>query len=244
MTQVFANLLNNAAKYTERGGEIRVRAEGRGNDVIVTIEDTGVGIAPEMLAQVFELFAQAGPVEGRHLGGFGIGLAVARRLVTEHGGEITAASDGLGRGSRFRVRLPRCVGSVGPRPSAPLIHRAPVQRRVLVVDDNEDSNSMLSALLEQLGHEVRTAGEGLHALEIAHEFQPQVVFLDLGLPGVSGYEVARRLRQTPTCATIPIYAVSGYARDKDRLEAMSAGFTEHFAKPIDLTKLEHLVERS
>lgn len=119
-----------------------------------------------------------------------------------------------------------------------------MQRRVLVVDDNEDSNRMLSALLQELGHEVRTAGEGLHALEIAHEFKPHVVFLDLGLPGISGYEAARRLRQTPTCATIPIYAISGYARDKDRLEAMSAGFTGHFAKPIDLEEFEHLVERS
>ena len=243
MTQVFANLLNNAAKYTEVGGEIRVRAEGKDDEVDVTIEDTGVGIAPDTLPQLFELFTQAGPVEGRYLGGFGIGLAVARRLVTEHGGEITAASDGLGRGSRFRVRLPRSVGSVSLRPSAPAVRRAPVPRRVLVVDDNEDSNRMLSGLLEEFGHEVRTAGDGLHALEIAHEFRPQVVFLDLGLPGISGYEVARRLRQTPTCATIPIYAISGYARDKDRLEAMNAGFTEHFAKPIDLTKFEDLVER-
>jgi CheY-like chemotaxis protein len=246
MTQVFSNLLNNAAKYTDGGGEIRVRAGGGPGDVFVAIEDTGLGIEPGMLKSVFELFTQGLQSRERALGGFGVGLAVAKRLVTAHGGTITAESAGPGLGSRFTVRLPRAVVADEVSDAAPshAAAHAPVRRRVLIVDDNEDSREMVATLLAQLGHEVRTAPDGGRALEIAQEFSPDIAFLDIGLPGMTGYVLAQRLRQTPACAAIPIIAISGYARDADRQEAIAAGFTEHFAKPIDPARLEELVEHA
>jgi PAS domain S-box-containing protein len=248
MAQVFVNLLNNAAKYTDAGGEIRVRAVGDDDEVDVTIEDTGMGIAPEVLPQVFELFTQGAQTMDRQLGGLGIGLAVARRLVREHGGEISAESKGLGQGSRFTVRLPRSVGTtarVSERPersSSPL--RQAVCRRVLIVDDNHDSNELMRMFLEELGHEVHIAFDGPHGLELAHQIKPDIAFLDLGLPGMDGFELARRMRQIPACATIPLVAVSGYATARDRAATKSAGFTAHVAKPFDPTSLEDVVNQA
>jgi CheY-like chemotaxis protein len=170
---------------------------------------------------------------------------VAKKLVTEHGGEIRAESAGLGRGSRFIVTLPSSQAPVdAPSPLEPSAHLAPVRRRVLVVDDNTDSAEMIQELLSQLGHETRIAMDGPEALRVASAFRPDIAFLDIGLPGMNGFELARRLRQLTPCATIPIIAVSGYARAVDRREALSAGFTDHFAKPIDLARLQSLVERA
>jgi PAS domain S-box-containing protein len=245
MTQVFANLLNNAAKYTEQGGEIRVRAVGYDDEVDVIIEDTGIGIPAELMPRLFELFTQGKNGLDRQLGGLGIGLAVAKQLVGAHGGEIRAESEGMGRGSRFTVRLPRAAAVTAIERAGhptPALRAPPVRRRVLIVDDNEDSTELMSMLLKELGHETRVAFDGPHALEVAHEFKPQIAFLDVGLPGMNGYELARRLRQIPACASIPIVAISGYAREGDRQDAMKAGFSAHFAKPIDLQCLEQMVQ--
>jgi PAS domain S-box-containing protein len=242
LTQVFGNVLNNAAKYTDKGGRITIRATGDEQWVTVTIEDSGMGIAPDLLPRVFELFTQAEQGLERSQGGLGVGLSVAKRLVEEHGGEIEATSEGLGRGSLFRVRLPRAAASQ-PEQRAASVTAAPrgTSRRVLAVDDNEDSVDMIRMFLESLGHEVRVAFDGPAALETATAFAPELVLLDIGLPGLSGYEVAERMRRIPSCARVPIIAMTGYARDADRAQAERAGFTSHLAKPISIDRLESLV---
>ncbi len=241
MTQVLVNLLNNAAKYTDPGGEIRVRAVGKDDEVEVTVEDTGIGIEPELLGHVFELFTQGRPAVKGAVGGFGIGLAVARRLVEAHGGTLTAHSAGAGKGSRFTVRLPREAVARVDSSSEIRVLSTGGPRRVLIVEDNEDSADMMRVLFEQLGHEVAVALDGPRGLELAHEFKPDIAFLDLGLPGMSGLELVGRMRKIPTCAEIPIVAVSGYTRDRDRQEAIRAGFSEHMAKPFDLSRLQQVV---
>ncbi len=247
MAQVFGNLLNNAAKYTDKGGTIRVRACAREDEdrVEVIIEDTGIGIAPQLMPRLFDLFVQGSQGIERHLGGLGIGLAVARRLVGGHGGEISAESEGPGRGSRFTVRLPRGHGLNAERPMdspPPSRKRSKVRRRVLLVDDNQDAVETMGFLLGELGHETRFALDGPEALQIVQEFKPDIVFLDIGLPGIDGFEVARRMREMPQCSEIPIIALSGYARDSDRQRALQAGFTGHLAKPVNLERIEGLVE--
>lgn len=245
MGQVFGNVLTNAAKYTDTNGEIRIRAMKRSAAIELTIEDTGVGIAPDVLPRVFDLFAQGKQGIERGLGGLGIGLAIAHHLVVEHGGEITAQSEGAGKGSRFTIRLPlaEAVGTSDQAPQSAL-RQGSARKRVLVVDDHQDSTELLQHVIEALGHEARVAFDGPHALEIAHEFSPDIVFLDIGLPGLSGYEVATRMRRIPACSEIPIVAVSGYARETDRRKAIEAGFSDHFAKPLDPAVLERLIEAS
>lgn len=243
MVQVFGSLLSNAAKYTDSGGEIRVGASSSGDRVEVTVADTGSGIAPELMPRIFELFTQGEQGIERQLGGLGIGLAIARRLVSAHQGQITAHSDGLGKGSCFTVRLPSVVRE-SPSVPAPIsqVRSTGPAKRVLIVDDNEDATEMLSALLQRRGHETRVALDGLHALEIAHDFRPNIVFLDIGLPRLDGFQVARRMRKIPACAAIPIVAVTGYARDSDRQRALQSGFSDHLVKPVDLAQLELAVE--
>ena len=232
LAQVFGNLLNNAAKYTEPGGEIRVQAVAREDIVEVTVKDTGLGIAPELMPRLFDLFAQGAQGIERQLGGLGIGLAIARRLVNGHGGEISAESDGPGRGSRFTVRLPRVEGLQVERPTTrpPPHKQAWLRRRVLLVDDNQDVGETMSILLGELGHETCFAPDGPRALWIAPDFKPDIVFLDIGLPDMDGFEVARRLRKIPACAKIPIIALSGYARETDRRRALDAGFSGHLLR--------------
>jgi PAS domain S-box-containing protein len=243
MTQVFGNMLNNAAKYTDTGGRIRISAVGTMDRVIVTIEDNGIGIASDLLPRVFELFTQAEQGIDRRQGGLGIGLAVAKRLIVAHGGDVMAESGGPGCGSRFVVSLPRVPGAaqIEETPQPKRVQGTP-SHRVLVVDDNSDGAEMLSVCLRHLGHEVRIALDGLEAVELAREFSPALVFLDLGLPGLSGYEVIERIRQLPTCAGVPVVAVTGYARDSDRARTLEAGFSAHMAKPIDVSRLGSIVE--
>ncbi len=248
ITQVFVNLLNNAAKYTDPGGQITVRASCTADCVEVVVEDDGMGIPPDVLPRIFDLFAQGAQTRERQLGGFGVGLAVAHRLVTDHGGEIAASSEGAGKGSRFTVRLPR---SAALAPEAPFLERPPspprahaLRRCVLVVDDNHDSGEMMSAFLAGLGHDVHVAHDGPGGIKLAHEVSPDIAFLDIGLPGMNGFELARRLREIPACAAIPIVAVSGYARDSDRKEALGAGFSAHYAKPLDPSTLEEVVAQA
>jgi PAS domain S-box-containing protein len=242
MAQVFGNILCNAAKFTPPGGRIHVSASATVDQVAVRIEDTGEGIAPELLGQIFEPFVQGEQGLDRKRGGLGIGLAIARKLVRAHQGEILAESLGRGRGSRLTVRLPRvAVASVSDRP---LPAPARAQRRILLIDDNVDFVEALRLLLEGLGHEAQAIFDGPSGVTAALAFRPDVVFLDIGLPDVSGYEMVGRLRRVAGCETIPIIAISGYARAADRALALEAGFTDHLAKPIDLTRIEKAISDS
>jgi PAS domain S-box-containing protein len=243
MAQVFGNVLNNAAKYTPSGGMIKLGAERRGDDIEVIIQDNGQGIAAEMLERVFDLFAQADPGLARTAGGLGIGLAVARRIVREHQGEIVAQSDGLGHGCRFVVRLPAVAAALACTPAGREAPATPsVKRRVLVADDNVDFVEMFKAVVEDWGHEVRAAHDGPQALRVCEEFEPEMVFLDIGLPGMDGYDVAQRMRTMAFGEKMRIVAVSGYTRETDRKRASSSGFSDYFAKPLDLSDIEKLLQ--
>jgi signal transduction histidine kinase/CheY-like chemotaxis protein len=239
LAQVVANLLNNAAKYTDERGRIVLSAAREGGEAVVRVRDTGVGIPAEMLPRVFDLFAQADRTLDRAQGGLGIGLTLVRRLVEMHGGTVEAHTEGPGKGSEFVVRLPALAGPPRGRPSGGgEIVAAATSRRVLVVDDNADSAEGLAVLLRLRGYEVRTAGDGESALAEAAAFRPGVVLLDLGLPGPDGYEVARRLRREPSAAGAVLVALTGYGQEEDRRHSREAGFDHHLVKPADLVEVE------
>ena len=236
ITQVFSNLLNNAAKYTPPGGSIAVIAERHGDTAVVRVRDTGVGIPPEQLPRLFEMFYQADPALDRQGGGLGIGLTLVHRLLEMHHGSVEAHSAGAGHGSEFVVRLPlaRVVARPSPEPELPAA--APPAAgglHLLVVDDNQDSADMLRALLEACGHTVSTTFDGLAALAIAEAERPEAILLDIGLLGLNGYEVCRRLRARPWCRDTLIVAQTGWGQEQDRERSREAGFNRHFTKPID-----------
>ena len=233
LSQIFSNILNNAVKYTEPGGSIRIAAGLAAGAVEVRVMDTGIGIAADKMPAVFEMFAQFDASPERTHGGLGVGLALARRLVQLHGGTITARSDGLGQGSEFTVRLPLATAPADAantevRPQGPA-----ESRRVLVVDDNRDFALSLSALLEFEGHDVRTTFEAMSAETVAAEFRPEIAFLDLGLPSVNGFELARRLRGQPGMNGMVLVAVTGWGKDEDRQRSRDAGFDLHLVKPVE-----------
>jgi CheY-like chemotaxis protein len=238
--QVFTNLLNNAAKYSEDGGRIEMAASESDGGVVVTVRDSGVGIAAEHLPRVFEMFAQIDSSAARRHGGLGIGLALARRLAEMHGGRVQVASDGLGRGSTFTVWLP--LTTVGAQdlqtPSAPALLDA---RRMMVVDDNQDSADSLGMLLRFLGAEVRVEHSGAAALASASAWRPAVILLDLGMPGMDGFEVARQLRADTAMAGVKLIALTGWSQDEDRQRTRDAGFDHHLIKPVDLNVLHTLL---
>jgi PAS domain S-box-containing protein len=244
LAQVVGNLLTNAAKYTPEGGRISVWAGTDGGQVVIRVCDTGEGIGRELLPQVFDLFTQAHRTIDRSQGGLGIGLTVVKRLVEMHGGEVAAASEGAGRGSEFTVRLPRAVApETVPGPKAP---KEPAQRaggpvRVLVVDDNDDAAHSLAELLRLSGYAVKTARDGMSALGVAAAFRPEVALLDLGLPGMDGFELARRLRAEPMTHAAMLVAVTGYGREEDVRAALAAGFDHHLVKPVNLCALHELL---
>jgi signal transduction histidine kinase/CheY-like chemotaxis protein/putative methionine-R-sulfoxide reductase with GAF domain len=244
LAQVFANLLNNAAKYTLAGGRIRLSAEREAARVIVRVEDTGVGIPADMLPKVFDMFTQVGRSIDRAQGGLGIGLTLVQRLVAMHGGTIDAESEGPGRGSTFTVRLPlAAVEEARPTSAAQGngTSRAVASLRVLVVDDNVDGAESLSVLLQLSGHETRAAHSGSDALVAAQQLGPDVVFLDIGLPGMNGYEVAQRLRAVPDLARCVLVALTGWGTEEDRRQARAAGFDHHLTKPVDAAEVHRIV---
>lgn len=244
LSQVFANLLNNAAKFTPRGGRIQLAAELDADSLVVRVADSGVGIPRDMLAKVFEMFTQIpNSLEGSQAG-LGIGLTLARRLVEMHGGSIRAESDGA-TGSTFIVRLKLAAGTRDRRQNSGISQRpaAPDKLRVLVVDDNVDGAEMLAMFLKLGGHLIRLAHTGREALALVDEFHPHVVFLDIGLPDISGYDVARDLRTRPLTRQPTLIAVTGWGAEEDRRRAQVAGFDEHFVKPVDTSRVARVLEQ-
>ncbi len=240
LAQVFSNLLINAAKYTDPGGHIALRAVQQDKEVIISVCDDGIGIAPEMIPQLFTLFFQAQSAMDRSEGGLGVGLALVRGLVTLHGGTVEARSGGLHKGSEFLVRLP--LGSPvahEPTTEQPATGRVPL--KVLVVDDNRDAAESSAALLSLNDHQVRMAFDGEHAIEIASTFHPDVLLLDIGLPDMSGYQVAARIRGMPWAATAVLIAITGWGQDEDKRRAVEAGFDHHMTKPISGEALESVL---
>ena len=243
LEQVVTNLVNNAVKYTPSGGEIRIELDQRDEVVVLEVTDTGVGIAAEMLPRVFHLFAQAEAALDRAQGGLGIGLTLVRSLVELHGGTVEAASEGLGRGSRFTVRLPaphiqapgELAPSAAPQPRAARHH-------VLVVEDNPDSREVLVAMLERSGHRVSAVSDGPSGVSAALHLRPDVLVIDIGLPGLDGYGVARAVRRA-LGDVVYLVAVTGYGQPEDRRRAAEAGFDVHFTKPVDPAALRSLLER-
>jgi PAS domain S-box-containing protein len=244
MTQVVANLLNNAAKFTPEGGAISLTAEREGGDAVIRVRDTGIGIPPAALPHIFDMFRQGETSREHTHGGLGIGLTLVKRLVELHGGTVAATSGGDGHGSEFTVRLP--IAPAEPPPRGPGIGgerpRSVVPaRRILVVDDNRDAAGSLGVLLNVMGHEVRTAHDGATAVEVARTFRPEVALLDIGMPGMSGYELAQLLRRLPQLQGIVLVAVTGWGQDGDRRRSRDAGFDHHLTKPADLPALEELL---
>jgi signal transduction histidine kinase/ActR/RegA family two-component response regulator len=241
LAQVFANLFNNAAKYSEHPGTIRVRARRDGDAVAVSVRDEGIGIDPDMLPHVFEMFTQVDGFHRRSQGGLGIGLTLVRSLVGLHGGSVSAHSEGIGCGSEFVVRLPLAVGAAVEANKPEAAPAAPAPMRVLVVDDNQDAADSLGVLLDFLGYDVRVAHDGHAALAVAAVFAPALVLLDLGMPEMDGFEVARRLRAIPGGTDLVIVALTGWGQDEDRQRSQAAGFDHHLVKPTDLEALQSLL---
>jgi PAS domain S-box-containing protein len=237
--QILVNLLTNAAKYTESGGRISLTARREDDKVVIQVQDTGMGISPELLPRIFDLFVQGDRSIARSEGGLGIGLTLVKTLVEMHGGTITADSAGAGQGSVFTLCFPAApaTASAKAHPKSELPRLARKSSRVLVVDDNADTAGGLARLLKLLGHDVEIAHDGERAIDIARRHLPEIVILDIGLPGMDGFQVARQLRLDPCCKTALIVAVSGYGQEEDRRRSQEAGFDYHLVKPVDFDAL-------
>ena len=239
LAQIITNMLDNAVKFTPSGGSVDVDVLREEHEAVLRVTDSGIGIALEMLPRVFELFTQAEQAMDRSLGGLGVGLTLTRRLVEMHGGTIAAASEGPGRGAQFTVRLP--VEVAGTPPPALAVLGAARSRSILIVEDNDDARESLRLLLESLGHRVLEAGNGPDGLALALHHRPEVVLIDLGLPRLDGYDVARALRASPGAATTVLIAVTGYGQAEDRRRSKEAGFDAHLVKPVSQTLLSSLI---
>jgi CheY-like chemotaxis protein len=255
LTQALGNVLANAAKYTDNGGHITLHAQRRRRDVEITIRDNGIGIVPEVLPCIFDLFTQLDRRTGRHQGGLGIGLALVRQLVEMHGGTVSASSEGPGKGSEFLIRLPLSIERTSPgeaqspeagAPAAAAQAAEPVrapQRRILVADDNADARESLATLLSLNGHEVYKAEDGTDALERAERYRPDVALLDIGMPRANGYEVARHIRGQPWGRGMVLIALTGWGQESDRRRSHEAGFDSHLTKPVDPLVLDELLAK-
>lgn len=249
LTQVVANVLNNAAKYQDEGGRIELVVVRDGSKIELRVRDYGIGIAPEMLTEVFELFSQGERMPDMAQGGLGIGLSLVKKLVEMHHGSVRLDSDGVGTGAEFTLILPAAEVSAAPKTAEAIPARqqervvaGPAKsRRILVVDDNRDAADSLAALLRSHGHSVAVVHEGTEGIEHARLEQPEIIFLDIGLPGMDGYEVCRTLRAARVEDTTQIYALTGYGQDRDRERAREAGFNAHFVKPVDFARILEIV---
>jgi signal transduction histidine kinase len=245
LAQILTNLLSNAARYTEPGGSVRVEATREDDAVIVRVVDSGIGISAAELSGIFEMFSQAAAADAVGYGGLGIGLALAKQLAELHGGSLSAASEGPGRGSAFTLRLPLEAGAAASAEVRPPVRPAPAApRRILIVDDNVDAARTLADLLELDGHETHVAHDGPASVEAALRLKPDAAIVDIGLPGFSGLEVARRLRQEPSLAGLFLVALSGWVQPEDVARSRKAGFNHHLAKPVNVTTLERLLARA
>jgi PAS domain S-box-containing protein len=242
LVQCVTNILTNAAKYTDPNGNIGITYRAHGPNAVLTVSDTGIGMRSELLPRVFDLFVQSDRTLDRAQGGLGIGLAIVKRLIEMHGGTVSARSAGLGLGSTFEIRLPLITAAV-PASTAQAVLRVP-PRRILVVDDNEDASTALAMMLRLEGHEVRSFPSGAEALAHMAEFEVDVALLDIGLPGMNGYELARRLRECAGARAIRLVALTGYGQAEDRERARAVGFDEHLVKPADLRSLQQVLARS
>jgi PAS domain S-box-containing protein len=243
LAQVVGNLVNNACKYTERGGRIRLTVEREGEQAVMAIRDNGIGIAADQLPLIFDMFSQVrGPLLGSQ-GGLGIGLTLVKRLVEMHDGTVEAHSAGVGHGSEFVVRLPITAAAPEPPPPQPTAGEptTPTTRRILVVDDNPDTATSLATLLQLTGNETHVAHDGLEAVAAAAAFRPDIVLLDIGLPKMNGFEAARKIREQPWGRTMVLVALTGWGQEEDRRESSEAGFNGHMVKPVDFAALTKLL---
>jgi signal transduction histidine kinase len=246
LAQVAANLLTNAAKYTEKGGRVWLHAAAADGRAVLTVRDSGIGISPEMLPRVFDMFTQERQALDRTQGGLGLGLTIVRNFTALHGGTVEARSDGRNRGSEFIVRLPLAAGRAervsAAAPERSVAAAAPHGPSVLVVDDNEDAAAMLAEYVESLGYRVRAVHDGVAALDAAIEAAPDIALLDIGLPVMDGYELAARLRQTEAGSAVKLVAITGYGQPADRERTRALGFDAHLVKPVDLDVLADLLQ--
>jgi CheY-like chemotaxis protein len=243
MEQIILNLLTNAAKYTPPGGRIELSAHRLDGEILITVRDNGIGILPGRLPEMFQLFAQGERSIARSEGGLGIGLTIVQKLVEMHGGRVEAHSEGLNRGSTFTICLPAAnatLESAGDSSGAAACHWSTC--RVLIVDDNVDTAQGLARLLKRAGHQVVLAHDGIEAVVRARELSPHFVVLDIGLPGMDGYEVVRRLRHETCCGESVMIAVTGYGQPEDRQRAIDAGFDHHLVKPVDFEELKRILQ--
>ncbi len=241
--QIFSNLLHNAAKYTQDGGSINFSAEQRQASVVVLVSDNGSGIGPEVLPHIFDLFTQEGRSLDHAQGGLGIGLTVVRSLLELHGGTVTASSPGLGQGSEFQVAIPLMADpptEVPQRAESDLASPG-LSHRIAVIDDNVDANESLKAVLQMMGHEVSTAFDGTAGFELIRDTRPEIVVCDIGLPGMDGYQVIARLRETLEGPMPVMIALTGYGQPEDRARTQAAGFDHHLTKPVDVEALIWLI---
>jgi CheY-like chemotaxis protein len=242
LAQVIGNLLNNACKFTDKGGRIALVVARDGDTAAVRVSDSGVGLAADQLPRIFDMFTQIDTSLERSRGGLGIGLTLVKSLVEMHGGTVLASSAGLNQGSEFVVRLPVLADVADQRLPEPVPREPAQRRRILVVDDNRDAATSLSDLLELTGHDMRVAHDGLEAVSTAEKFRPDVVLLDIGLPKLNGYEVARKIRQEGWGERVTLVALTGWGQDEDRRKSSEAGFNAHMVKPVDPVVLMDLLD--
>src|SRR5690606_19454389 len=243
LAQVFSNLLNNAAKYTDHGGRISFKAQLVDGKIVVSITDNGIGLAPDAASKIFDMFTQVDQSLERAHAGLGVGLALSKHLVELHGGNLSVSSDGPGFGCTFSVNLEIAQQSSNKiDPATATAHTENVRHRILLVDDNVDFVTTMATLLSTMGHDVLVAHEGKEALKIAGKFAPEFAFLDIGMPGMNGYDLARKLRQLPEITHCVLVAVTGWGQEKDRELSRAAGFNHHLVKPVELAQVLEVID--